>query len=208
LGEKFRELVIRFWEWLTIIFSKFKSKFNLEIPPEPVTLADQLGVDNIEMGDNLTEFLEAIQEELDVPLDSLETAVERQEEEQAEADAAMMPITYTTPSQIEVATGPVDPQILDLKLYQKFVIHMRDSNGNIMPNVGFVTDPWTVSISLSNTVTNGPDTPSIDGTTVVQFKPADGRATFDDVLVKGDVESTQFTFKGKVIKSIRFRNYF
>ena len=163
-------------------------------PEEPVTLADQLGIDNIEAGDDLQAFLELIQDELDVPLNELETAGERQDAEQAEADAAMEPIVYTTPSQLIISSGPTDPQILNLKLYQKFVINMKDSNGNLMPNVGFVTEPWTVSISLSNTVTNGDSSPSIDGTTVVQFKPADGRATFDNVVIKGDVSTTEFIF--------------
>merc|ERR1712142_285748 len=49
-------------------------------------------------------------------------------------------------------------------------------------------------MGLTNTVLDGPNNPSIDGNTVVQFKAGDGRATFDNVIIKGDVKSTQFKF--------------
>ena len=163
-------------------------------PEEPVTLAEQLGIEDIQMGEDLDEFLEKIQSELDVPLEELETADERMAEEQAEADAALEPIVYTTPAQIEMTMQPSAPMILDVKFYQDFTIIMRDSNGNIMSNVGFVTEPWQMKVSMLNVVESGPNQGKIDGKTVVEFKPGDGRAIFDDITVKGDVTSAQFEF--------------
>ena len=69
---------------------------------------------------------------------------------------------------------------------------MYDQDGTLMTNVGFVGKPWTVMVYMTDIV--GSDNPAVDGTTTVEFIPAVGTATFDNLVIQGNVEQCTFTF--------------
>merc|ERR1719223_1716576 len=166
-----------------------------EEPEEPETLADILGIDNIAEGESLEDFLEKVKEELDGPLEDLETAEEKNAEKQAAADAALEAVVYTSPAELLVLSEPTEPQILGLEFYQKFSFAMKDTNGEIMPIVGFVAEPWNVRVTFGDQViTSGPASPNLDGLTSVDFVAGDGRSIFSNLVVKGDVVSANFIF--------------
>ncbi|CBY40006.1 unnamed protein product [Oikopleura dioica] len=166
-----------------------------EEPEEPETLADILGIDNIAEGESLDDFLEKVKDELDVPLEDLETAEEKNAEKQAAADAALEAVVYTSPAELLVLSEPTEPQILALEFYQKFSFAMKDTNGEIMPIVGFVAEPWNVKVTFGdNVITSGPASPNLDGLTSVDFVAGDGRSIFSNLVVKGDVVSANFIF--------------
>ncbi|CBY07155.1 unnamed protein product [Oikopleura dioica] len=68
----------------------------------------------------------SFKEELDVPLEDLETAEEKNAEKQAAADAALEAVVYTSPAELLVLFEPTEPQILGLEFYQKFSFAMKD----------------------------------------------------------------------------------
>ena len=77
-------------------------------------------------------------------------------------------------------------------MFQKFVIEMYDQDDVLMENVGFVGNPWKVLVFMTDTVgTNG----AVDGTSSADFAPAIGTATFDNLIIQGEVESSKFTFR-------------
>jgi len=72
---------------------------------------------------------------------------------------------------------------------------MKDTNGEIMPIVGFVAEPWNVKVTFGdNVITSGPASPNLDGLTSVDFVAGDGRSIFSNLVVKGDVVSANFIF--------------
>lgn len=61
-----------------------------------------------------------------------------------------------------------------------------------METVGY--DPWVVSMTMVDLQMTGSTQPSIEGVTSTQFVPGDGRATFNNVIVTGDISSAKFVF--------------
>ena len=179
-------------------------------PEPPVTLAAQLGLPELMPDDDPLEFMKGIEKALGQDLDTLQTAEEKVRpykitiflfpsflqaaEEQAIADAAAEPIIYKTPTRMAIRSQPTDPQILGEAFFQPFVIEMYDQDDLLMENVGVVTNPWRVLTFQSDCVETGPVGASVDGTTSVEFRPAVGTATFDNLIVHGDVTSCKFTF--------------
>ena len=144
--------------------------------------------------DDPIEFMKNIEKALGQDLSTLKTAEEKAAEEQAIADAAAEPIIYKTPTRMNIRSQPTDPQILGEAFFQPFVIEMYDQDDILMENVGVVTNPWRVLTFQSDCVETGPVSASVDGTTSVEFRPAVGTATFDNLIVHGDVTSCKFTF--------------
>ena len=70
---------------------------------------------------------------------------------------------------------------------------MKNGDGDYMATVGY--EPWVVSITLIDPVMTGSTNPTIEGTTLATFVHGDGRATFEDITVTGDLSSAKFEFK-------------
>ena len=87
-------------------------------PDPPVTLAAKLGVDEIQPGANVAEFLEEIEQALGQSLDTLKTAEEAATEAQEAQDAANEPIVYKTPTRLNINSQPMDMQILEQPMFQ------------------------------------------------------------------------------------------
>ena len=69
---------------------------------------------------------------------------------------------------------------------------MYGDDDELMLNVGFVANPWTVSIFLSDLETFEGESANIDGESTATFMPAIGTATFSGLIVNG-VKSCTFT---------------
>jgi hypothetical protein len=69
---------------------------------------------------------------------------------------------------------------------------MIDTNEEVMTNVGYVANPWTVSIYFSDIITVPGEIIQFHGDQRAQFVPAVGTATFTGMSIEG-VESCTFT---------------
>ena len=69
-----------------------------------------------------------------------------------------------------------------------------------MDQVGYVADPYEVRVDmfepeLDAENSNGASPPALDGTTVLSFAPGTGIATFDNIVLKGNLKSTKLRFR-------------
>merc|ERR1711892_1253199 len=172
-----------------------------DTPPAPVTLAEQLGVAEMTPEDDLTEFISSLSQAAGVDITTLETAQEKQDKSQAEADKASELITYDTPTTLvlDSASQPTSKQILGAPMFQTIRLSVNDQNGNHMELVGYVADPYTVRAEIFNPVLTegGTVAPSLDGDTVMEFVPGNGYATFSNLIFNGDIKTTQIKFSIK-----------
>ena len=144
--------------------------------------------------DDVEEFLKEVEETLGSPLSELKTAEETANEAQELIDAANEPIVYDTPTRMEFSHQPSGPQILNQKFFDVFQIIMYDQNDQVMTTVGFVDNPVKLKGEIVDPVLTGPNVASPDGTTRVEFTPGSGIATFDNLIITGDVTSAKIKF--------------
>ena len=177
-----------------------KAPKETDTPPAAVTLAEQLGVPEMTPEDDLDEFIQGLNDAAGIDITTLETAHEKAAREQEEADKASELITYDTPTTMVLDTSsiPTGPQLLGQKMFQAISLSMLNQNGEHMENVGYVEEPYQVRAEIFEPVLiDGADTPSIDGDTVVEFKPGNGFAVFDNLIFRGGMTSCKIQFSIK-----------
>ena len=174
--------------------------------PEPVTpITATLGIST--EGKTAKEKIDAVAKKLaenDLNIDDLTTELDRQQEEENAASSSSGLIVYQIPTTINIAEAPQSQQILGQTFFEPFVLTMSDDVGDLIKHVGFVQDPWKVRIELVDIILTDHTQPVqltdevanqlLTGTTVVDFKPGDGRAIFDDIVVCCSIKSTSFRF--------------
>jgi len=165
-----------------------------ETPPPAVPLTELLGMREITPEDDVEAFLAEVEKTLGSPLSELKTAEQAANEAQELVDAANEAIVYDTPTRMEFSHQPMGPQILDQKFFDVFSVIMYDQNDEVMTTVGFVDNPVKLKAEVVDAVVTGPNVASPDGTTRVEFTPGSGVATFDNLILTGDVTSAKIKF--------------
>ena len=167
-------------------------------PPEPpVTLAEKLGVEEIMPGDDLEAFIDKLSAAAGLDVTTLETAEEKAQKVQEEEDRAAELITYDTPTTmiLDESSVPTGPQLLGQRMFEAISLSMLNQNGEHMELVGYVEDPYQVKAEIYEPVLTGDDGwASLDGTTVVPFKPGNGYAVFDNLVINGVMSSCKIKF--------------
>ena len=92
-------------------------------PEPPVSLAAKLGVEELQPGQNVTEFMDSVAKILGQDLNTLKTAEETAEEAQNAVDEANEPIFYSTPKRMEIQSQPLEMQILGQPMHQVLIIN-------------------------------------------------------------------------------------
>jgi hypothetical protein len=171
-----------------------------DTPPPPVTLAEQLGLDEMQPGDDLEEFINQISKDAGFDITELETAESKRQTAQEEADKAAEPIVYDTPTTLilNATTVPTGPQMLGQRMFSTIILSVQNQDGAHMENVGYVADPYQVKAEIFEPVlVDGGDSPSIDGTTSAVFTPGSGYAMFDNLVFRGGMTSCKIKFSIK-----------
>jgi len=170
-----------------------------ETPDAPVTLAEQLGLDEMGPDDNLEDFIQTLNDAAGMDITTLETAHDKNKKEQEEADKAADLIVYDTPTTmvLDVSSVPTIPQLLEQRMFSVISLSVLDQNGDFMDTVGYVNQPYQVKVEMFNPVLGDGDTPSIDGETVVEFKAGNGYATFSNLILRGGLQQAQLRFSIK-----------
>ena len=169
-------------------------------PEEPVTLAQQLGVEEITPADDLEDFITKLNDAAGMDITTLETAESKAQAEQEEADKAADLIVYDTPTTLilDANSVPTIPQLLEQRMFVTIGLSMNDQIGRKMDTVGYVNDPYQVKVDLVDPVLSGVGpTPSIDGDTVMEFVPGNGQAVFNNLILRGDLIRTKLRFSVK-----------